>query len=118
MHIAEHRHPELRADETEKLHYLKKYLDANFLSEHTLAELSRYCLLNEFKVKRGFKLLFQTSVFSYLKRLRMDYAGNLLQKKGLTVDEVSEILGYEHAQHFSTAFKNYMGISPSAYRKQ
>ncbi|QRR00627.1 helix-turn-helix domain-containing protein [Dyadobacter sandarakinus] len=110
--------PDLRPDEVEKLHFLKTYLDANFLSELTLAELSRCCVLNEFKVKRGFKLLFEMSVFSYLKKKRMEYAGELLQKKGLTVDEVSDILGYEHAQHFSTAFKNFMGVSPSVYRRQ
>ncbi|GAB2792549.1 AraC family transcriptional regulator [Rhabdobacter roseus] len=110
-------HEEMRPDEAEKLHELRKYLDANFLSELSLTQLSRICLLNEFKVKRGFKLLFGTTVFNYLRKLRMEYAGNLLRHGGYSVDEVAAVLGYEHAQHFSVAFKKYTGVSPSQYQR-
>ncbi|GAB3694342.1 hypothetical protein GCM10027592_15160 [Spirosoma flavus] len=105
------------ADEVEKLLQLKSYLEANFLEEHTLAQLSRYCLLNEFKVKKGFKLLFDTTVFNYLRKLRMDYAGQLLRNSALSVDEVADRLGYEHAQHFSIAFKKYTSLTPSQYQQ-
>lgn len=109
-------HEEIRADEAEKLHQLKSYLDTHFLSDLNLTQLSRICLLNEFKVKKGFKLLFNTTVFNYLRKLRMEYAGNLLANCTLSVDEVAGILHYEHAQHFSIAFKKYMGVSPSVYQ--
>ncbi|GAB3252579.1 hypothetical protein GCM10027347_11740 [Larkinella harenae] len=103
-------------EEVEKLHQLKLYLETNFLAEHTLAQLSRYCLLNEFKVKKGFKQLFDTTVFNYLRKLRMDHAGQLLRNAALSVDEVADRLGYEHAQHFSIAFKKYTGLTPSQYQ--
>jgi len=109
-------HEDIRHDEAEKLHQLKTYLDANFLSELNLAQLSKVCLLNEFKVKKGFKLLFGTTVFSYLRKLRMEYASQLLVNCRMSIDEVADILSYEHAQHFSIAFKKYMGVSPSAYQ--
>ncbi|GAB3992701.1 AraC family transcriptional regulator [Spirosoma daeguense] len=104
-------------NEIEKLLQLRAYLDANFLTEHSLAQLSRYCLLNEFKVKKGFKLLFDTTVFNYLRKLRMDHAGQLLRNSALSVDEVADRLGYEHAQHFSIAFKKYTGLTPSHYQQ-
>ncbi|MGV3559346.1 helix-turn-helix transcriptional regulator [Larkinella arboricola] len=103
-------------DEVEKLHQLKRYLEANFLAEHSLAQLSRYCLLNEFKVKKGFRQLFNTTVFNYLRKLRMDHAGQLLRHGPLSVDEVADRLGYEHSQHFSIAFKKYTGVTPSQYQ--
>lgn len=103
-------------DEMEKLHQLKAYLDTNFLADHSLAQLSRYCLLNEFKVKKGFKQLFDTTVFNYLRKLRMEYAGQLLRHNSLSVDEVADRLNYEHSQHFSIAFKKYTGITPSQYQ--
>jgi len=109
-------HQDVRYDEAEKLFQLKTYLDANFLTELNLSQLSRICLLNEFKVKKGFKLLFGITVFNYLKKLRMEYAGNLLLDSSLSVDETADILGYEHAQHFSAAFKKYMGVSPSHFQ--
>lgn len=97
----------LRPDEAQKLHNLKSYLDANFLSELSLTQLSRVCLLNEFKVKKGFKLLFGTTVFGYLRKLRMEYAANLLRDTSLSMDEVAGILGYEHTHHFSVAYRKW-----------
>lgn len=99
--------------DADKLHQLKSFLDAHFLEERSLAELSRLCLLNEFKVKKGFKELFGTTVFGYLRDLRMRYAERLLLDAAHSVEEVSDLLGYEHAHHFSVAFKKYRGISPS-----
>jgi AraC family transcriptional activator of pyochelin receptor len=106
----------VRPDDMDKLYRLRDYLDRNFLVETSLTELSRMFVLNEFKVKKGFKTLFGTSVFVYLRRLRMEYAGNLLRNCNLSVEEVADILGYEHAQHFSVAFKKFMGCTPSGFQ--
>lgn len=103
----------ISAADAEKLHQLKNFLDTHFLEEHSLAGLSRMCLLNEFKVKKGFKELFGTTVFGYLRKMRMDYAEQQLLDSSRSVEEVSDLLGYEHAQHFSTAFKKCRGINPS-----
>ncbi|WP_439555737.1 helix-turn-helix domain-containing protein [Dyadobacter sp.] len=103
----------LRMDEIEKLRMLKQYLDTHFLDELSLSQLSRVCLLNEFKLKKGFKELFGDTVFGYLRKLRMEYAERLLLDSGNTVEEVASRLGYEYAHHFSTAFKKFKGISPS-----
>lgn len=108
--------PGMPAMDRDRLYQLKNVLDARFLEDFTLAELSRMCLLNEFKVKKGFKDLFGTTVFGYLRKLRMDYAERLLRDSSHSVEEVSDMLGYEHAQHFSVAFKKYRGINPSQVR--
>ncbi|MCF2446829.1 AraC family transcriptional regulator [Dyadobacter sp. CY345] len=109
---------DIRPDEAEKLHQLKTFLDSNFLSDLSLTQLSKVCLLNEFKVKRGFKILFGTTVFNYLRKLRMEYASSMLTYSSTSIDEVADALGYEHTQHFSTAFKKYIGVSPSIYQKK
>lgn len=120
MQIGQFRGPErvdsISAADTDKLHQLKYFLDTHFLEEYSLAELSRICLLNEFKVKKGFKELFGTTVFGYLRQLRMDYAEQLLLDASRSVEEVSDLLGYEHAQHFSIAFKKYRGVNPSTIK--
>ncbi|WP_461137375.1 helix-turn-helix transcriptional regulator [Spirosoma terrae] len=103
--------------EAEKLYQLKAYLDSHFLTTYTLTQLSRLVLLNEFKLKKGFKQLFGVTVFSYIRQLRMEYAGLLLRDCTMPVEEVSERLGYEHPQHFSIAFKKYSGVNPSHYQR-
>lgn len=123
LQIEQFRGPEkqgnrLAPGDTEKLHYLKGFLDKHFLEDHSLSELSRVCLLNEFKVKKGFKELFGTTVFGHLRQLRMEYAERMLLDSSCSVEEVSDLLGYEHAHHFSTAFKKFRGINPSSVKSR
>ncbi|RYY11299.1 MAG: AraC family transcriptional regulator [Chitinophagaceae bacterium] len=97
----------------QKLYQLKQYLELHFLEDHSLSALGKMILLNEFKLKKGFKLLFGETLFGFLKRLRMDHADNLLKNTGSTIEEVAFLLGYEHAHHFSAAYKKHFGLSPS-----
>ncbi|SEI50656.1 AraC-type DNA-binding protein [Dyadobacter sp. SG02] len=108
--------PGLNAAEIGRLHELKTFLDAHFLEDFSLSKLGRICLLNEFKLKKGFKELFGTTIFSYLRKLRMDFAAQLLLNTSKSIEDISRMLGYEHPQHFSTAFKGYHGSKPSDFR--
>ncbi|HEY5823136.1 MAG TPA: AraC family transcriptional regulator, partial [Cyclobacteriaceae bacterium] len=101
------------AADTEKLYHAKRYVERHFLEDLTLDSICRQSLLNEFKLKKGFKLLFNTSVIHYVRQLRMEYARCLLRDNHQAVDEVASVLGYQYAQHFSVAFKKHFGISPS-----
>jgi AraC family transcriptional activator of pyochelin receptor len=105
-------------DDQEKLHLLKSYIDTHFTQDLTLTQLSRYCALNEFKVKRGFKQLFDTTVFGYVRKKRMEHAKYLLQKRGCTVNETATILGYEQPHNFSAAFKHFTGAAPSHFQRK
>jgi AraC family transcriptional regulator, transcriptional activator of the genes for pyochelin and ferripyochelin receptors len=102
----------LQRGDIEKLHALKTYLDQHFLQEFTLALLCTQFGLNEFKLKKGFKLLFGTTVFGYIQELRMQQARLLLLERVLNVNEVADKLGYTNPNHFSTAFKKHFGMSP------
>ncbi len=108
---------QIRQEDVDKLYFLKTYLDNNYLAAHTLTSLSRLCLLNEFKLKKGFKELFKTSVFAYLRDLRMAYAMRMLRDTSLTIDDIAYNLGYEYAHHFSSAFKKHHGFTPSQLRR-
>jgi len=72
---------------------------------------------NEFTLKKGFKEVFGTTVFGFWNELKMQESKNLLLEHKLTVAEVSEKIGYKNPQHFSTAFKQYFGISPSRLKR-
>jgi AraC family transcriptional regulator, transcriptional activator of the genes for pyochelin and ferripyochelin receptors len=104
--------------DAEKLHALKSFLDQHFLTEFSLTQLSRKFLINEFKLKKGFKQLFDHTVFGYIRKLRMEHALLLLKNTANTVDEVAYLLGYENSNHFSVAFKKYFGSSPSVYLRK
>ena len=78
----------------------------------TIKELSRKVAINECYLKKGFKELFGTTIFEFYQSQRMEHAKYLLYEKGLSVTEVSLILGYSSISHFSTAFKKHTGLKP------
>jgi AraC-like DNA-binding protein len=81
-----------------------------------LPELARAVGVNEFKLKAGFRSLFGTSVFGYLRAQRMDQARRLLVQRDLTVTEVAARVGYANPSKFAAAFRRHFGLPPSAFR--
>lgn len=78
----------------------------------TIKELSRKVAMNECYLKKGFKEMFGTTIFDFYQSQRMEHAKYLLYEKGLSVTEVSLLLGYSSISHFSTAFKKHTGLKP------
>lgn len=78
----------------------------------TIKALSRKVAINECYLKKGFKEMFGTTIFDFYQSQRMEHAKYLLYDKGLSVTEVSAMLGYSSISHFSTAFKKHTGIKP------
>jgi AraC-like DNA-binding protein len=68
--------------------------------------------MNECYLKKGFKEMFGTTIFDFYQSQRMEHAKYLLYEKGISVTEVSSLLGYSSISHFSTAFKKHTGLKP------
>lgn len=100
-----------------KLLEAKRILERNFTNAPSLLELSRLISLNEFKLKKGFKACFETTVKSYVTKLRMEYAKKLFKNKNSNVGEVAYKCGYKDVSHFSAAFKSFYGFTPMNFRK-
>ncbi|MBL7852706.1 MAG: helix-turn-helix transcriptional regulator [Cyclobacteriaceae bacterium] len=108
------RAPQLPARDRDLMHAIRSYLDTHFLEEHTLKGICQQFGVNEFKLKRGFKQTFQTTVFDYLWNKKMEHAHSLLAERQMRILEVANLVGYQYTNHFSTAFKKKFGYSPSA----
>jgi len=78
----------------------------------TIKALSRRVAMNECYLKKGFKEMFGSTIFDFYQSQRMEHAKYLLYEKGLSVTDVSAILGYSSISHFSTAFKKHTGLKP------
>lgn len=55
---------------------------------------------------------------TYIARQRVERAVMYLQMKNIRLAQVAEMVGYETPQSLSKAFKQFFGISPTAYRKR
>ncbi len=100
------------ADDREKITKAREVLLQHIGEPLTIKELSRKVAINECYLKKGFKELFGTTIFDFYQSQRMEHAKYLLYDKGLSVTEVSLMLGYSSISHFSTAFKKHTGIKP------
>ena len=69
------------------------------------------------KLKQGFKELFATTPFAYLRNYRLEMAQNLLLENNMSVLAVASAVGYANSSHFATAFRKKFGISPKACKK-
>ena len=103
-------------NEEDRLRELAAYLESHLDEEHTLASLGRRFHLNEFKLKRGFKALFGSTVFTHLRTLRIQEAARLLQDTDQSILEVANSVGYANPSHFARNFKDHVGLLPKAYQ--
>ena len=99
-------------EEREKITRARAILLEHIGDPITIKELSRKVAINECYLKKGFKVMFGTTIFDFYQDQRMEHARYLLYEKGMTVSEVSAQLGYSSISHFSTAFKKHTGLKP------
>ena len=81
-----------------------------------LSEIAKTVGLNEYKLKRGFKEVFNNTVFGYLTDQRLNLAHQYLLDTNKTAAEISVQLGYATPQHFNNAFKKKFGMTPFLVR--
>ena len=105
-----------RKDDLERIRYARDYVVDHVENPPSLSELARIIGINEYKLKRGFKEVFRTTVFGYLSDYRLTVARQSLLDRSKTITEIAYSLGYSSPQHFSTAFKKKFGVSPSTAR--
>lgn len=99
------------------LHDIKEYIDQHYLDPASLETLSRHFGLNEFKLKHGFRALFDTSPMRYFQHKRLTFALSQLRETDKTIKEISDEIGYSHPANFTTAFSKTFGSSPQHYRR-
>ena len=63
-----------------------------------------------------FKKIYTISPKEYLDKLKFKEAKRLLKNPDISIESISERIGYTNITHFSRQFKRWSGISPRAYR--
>jgi AraC family transcriptional regulator, transcriptional activator of the genes for pyochelin and ferripyochelin receptors len=104
-----------KADQ-EKIMAVRDLVNERVQCPPSLSEIARLVGLNEYKLKRGFKETFHTTVFGYLTEQRLDLARRFLSDTDKTAAEIAIELGYASPQHFNNAFKKKFGLSPQRVR--
>lgn len=81
----------------------------------TLADIFNY---NSAYLGKMFKSYTGVNFNSYLDKVRIENAKELLAKNDLKVYQVSEKVGYKSIDYFYLKFKKYVGVSPKEFKRQ
>lgn len=98
------------------LQEVKRHIDLNFLNPASLETLSRHFGINQFKLKHGFKTLFNTSPIRYLQYKRLEYSLFLLRETDKSIAMIADEVGYSHGANYTAAFTRTFGNPPQYYR--
>lgn len=99
-----------------KLYQVQHLVSSDLSTQHSIYQLSREIGLNDFVLKKEFKVLFGKTIFEYATELRMEKARQLLLHSKKPIYEISELVGYKNSTHFTAAFKKIEGTTPKKYR--
>lgn len=94
----------------------RRHIEKNFCRLRNLGQISKECHVTNGYLCRLFSRYEQQSPYTYLLRLKMNYAAELLQKGNILVKQVAEQVGFENEFLFSRRFKYVFGVSPKAFR--
>lgn len=99
-----------------KLSLIDRYI-AEHLSENiSLVSAANYLYMNPSYFSRYFKKLAGVNFTDYVNRCKMDVAKQLMKNRDMTVEMISDKLGYSDRTYFSKVFKKYNGASPAEYK--
>ena len=83
----------------------------------TVAELAGHASLSRSAYAKRFTEAVGCAPREYLSRWRMTLAQDALARGGTTLERVAEMIGYESASAFSTAFRRRVGCAPGAFSR-
>ncbi|MDB9527192.1 AraC family transcriptional regulator [Oscillatoria sp. CS-180] len=104
------------SDETPPLPSFQAFCPVLRTYPPSLLELAQQVGMCDYNLRRGFKEIFNTTVFGYLRDRRMEKAQQLLLDGQLKVATVARTVGYDSPTSFNAAFKHKFGASPKAYQ--
>ncbi len=93
----------------------RRYILKHYVNPPSIRELTHIVGLNEFKLKRGYKQLFRTTVYEQAREEKFYRAGQLIAEGKWDIGTVAEKVGYRSKSHFAARFKERFGINPKEY---
>ena len=91
-------------------------IDAEYSKKLALDDLARRVATSRRQLQRAFAEAGETSFRSYLQRVRMERAAELLRAGESPVNQVASAVGYRQPAQFAKAFRRHHGTPPSTFR--
>lgn len=97
---------------------IKNFIEQNAARSLTIDDIAGCIPLSRSRAIHLFRETYGTTPYRYYMELRTALAQSLLERTAMSIQEISDRLGFVDYHHFSGFFKKECGISPSSYRRQ
>lgn len=94
----------------------RQYIDAHYLKDLCLDELSSAAAFSKYHFLRCFKQVYGLSPYQYVLKLRLENACSQLRLGRRSLSEIAEETGFGDRRAFNKAFRKAYGINPMEYR--
>ena len=118
-------HRQLTREHTRKNDYLEEemslamqFFNDNYNTEVNIEEYASARGMSVSWFIRSFKQYMGMTPMQYITSIRINKARELLRNTNCSVQEISNLVGYENPLYFSRIFRKQTGFSPSRYRKE
>lgn len=102
---------------TSMLENVMLYIGKHYHENISVRDIADHVNMSQSHFSRLFKKQSGYSPHEYLIQVRMNRAKHLLKTSELSVKAISKEVGYQDVTTFIGAFTNYVGISPTKFRK-
>jgi AraC-like DNA-binding protein len=108
--------PRSGAGAEEVVDAVREILSTRFQEDVSLADLGRRTGYSVFHLSRTFRQRAGLTLHAYQNRMRLLTALERVAEPGTALSEVAHDLGYVSHSHFTAAFRQAFGLTPSAFR--
>jgi AraC family transcriptional regulator len=99
-----------------RLRRVTEHIQQNLDHDLTLAELAAVVYMSPYHFARLFKGSTGVPPHRFVVRQRIVRASAFLAAPELSIAQISRSVGFRTASHFTTVFRQVLGITPGAYR--
>lgn len=95
-----------------------RYMKENMGGKVTLDEVAQYVGFSPTYFSKVFSEEFKETFSSFMTRLRVERAKDLLLIEDIQIGAISSAVGFEDQSYFTNVFRKYVGVTPARFRKK
>src|SRR5882724_3206238 len=99
-----------------RLRRVTEHIQQNLDKDLTLGELAAVVFMSPYHFARLFKSSTGVPPHRFVVRQRIARARTCLAMQGLSIAQISRMVGFRNPSHFTTVFRRVTGATPRGYR--